>query len=167
MRRLFAATLVAGSAALTPATSSSALRSEQVVPLRVQRSIRAEVKPFLAYTPVSAPRDYHYLKWLRSRTGPLALSIEFAWRTDRDPQLIFNVQDAHRCPEIGRPMAVYRFGNVKVNWSTTYEDSQAWRCVAHSNRKTFFIVSAPGNGSKKGPSGRALARMIGTAQLIR
>jgi len=167
MRRLFAATLIAGSVALTPATSTSAPRSEQVVPLRVQRSIRAEVKPFLSYAPVSVPREYQYLRWLRSRTAPLGLSIEFAWRTDRDPQLIFNVQDARRCPEIGRPMAVYRFGNVKVNWSTTYEDSQAWRCVSRSNRKTFFIVSAPGNGSKKGPSGRALARMIGTAQLIR
>jgi hypothetical protein len=64
-------------------------------------------------------------------------------------------------------MTVYRFGNVKVNWSTTYEDSQAWRCVSRSNRKTFFIVSAPGNGSKEGPSGRALARMIGTARPIR
>jgi hypothetical protein len=167
MRRLFAATLVAGSVALTPATSSSAARSEQVVPLRVQKSIRAAVKPFLAYVPVSVPRDYRYLRWLRSRSAPLGLSIEFAWRTDRDPQLIFNVQDARRCPEIGRPMAVFRFGTIKVNWSTTYEDSQAWRCVSRSNRKTFFIVSAPGNGSEKGPSGRALARMIGTAQLIR
>jgi len=168
MRRPFAVALLVCCAALTPAaSSSSAPHSGPVVPLRVQDRIKARVKPFLAYAPVSLPRGYHYLRWLHSRRGPLALEIDFAWRGDRDPQLIFNVQDARRCPEMGRPMAIYRFGTVAVSWSTTYEDAQAWRCVARSNRRTFSYVSAPGNGSKKGPSGRALARMIGTAHPIR
>ncbi len=43
----------------------------------------------------------------------------------------------------------------------------AWRCLMRRGRRILFYVSAPGYGSKSGPSGRALARVIGSAGPIR
>jgi hypothetical protein len=163
MRKLLVIGLVAGGAALTTVTSY-ATASSPVVPLRVQQAIKKRVNPLFAYVPESIPPGYHYLQWIHSRGG---LTIWFAWHRDRDPQLGFNVGNNNPCPSAADPMRVFRFGGFKVYWSTTYEDAQAWRCVTRRHHRILVYVSAPGNGSKSGPSGLALARVIGSAHPIR
>lgn len=64
-------------------------------------------------------------------------------------------------------MRTYRFSSFKVLWATTYSDAEAWRCVRRGNHRILFYASAPGYGSKSGPSSLALARVIGLARRIR
>jgi hypothetical protein len=132
------------------------------VPAAVQNAIRSHVEPRLAYVPMTAPPGYRYASWIRARSRPHGLTIWFRWRRARYPGLGFNVGDG--CGEFGATMKLFRFGGVRVRWSTTYSDAQAWRCAKRQGRWIHFYASAPGYGSASGPSPRSLALMIASAR---
>jgi hypothetical protein len=123
------------------------------------------MSPLFAFVPASVPAGYHYTGWMHSRNGPTGLTISFTWRRSRYPGLGFSVSESP-CPQV-RGMRTYRFGSFKVQWSTTYSDAEAWRCVRRGSHRILFYASAPGYGLKSGPSSLALARVIGLAHPIR
>jgi hypothetical protein len=133
-----------------------------LVPISVQQAIKRRVNPLFAYTPTSIPRGYRYGGWVSSRRAPRGLTI---WFARRGAQLGFNVSE-QPCPRV-RPMRVYRIDGLRILWSSTYTSAEAWRCVRRGRQRLLFYVSAPGNGSPYGPSGRALARVIASARPIR
>ncbi len=61
---------------------------------------------------------------------------------------------------------IIRSGGMKVYWSTTYEDAEAWSCVKRGNVRLLFLVNGPGDGLKTAPKAEALARMIVSAKRI-
>jgi len=144
---------------------AAAATPSPVVPLRAQQAIRLRVEPLLAYVPTSLPAGYHYARWMQARNSPHGLTIWFGWRGARDPGLGFNV--AEGCPAFGATMRTYRFGRVRVRWSTTNTDAQALRCLSRGNRRVYFSVSAPGYGLEGAPSARSLARMVASARPLR
>jgi len=142
----------------------AALRSP-VVPVSVQDAISSSVEAQVAYVPTTSPAGYHYVRWMRARTRPRALTILFRWHRSRYPGLGFTV--AEGCPKVGGAMRLFRFGRVSVRWSTTYTDAQAWRCVQRDGRQMSFYVSAPGYGLAGSPSPRSLALMVAGARALR
>ena len=136
-----------------------------IVPVQAQLAIRSRVEPQLAYVPLTAPAGYQYASWMAARTRPDGLTIWFRWHRARYPGIGFSVSEG--CAEAGATMKLFLFGRVRVRWSTTYTDGQAWRCVASGGRRVFFYVSAPGYGLSSSPSPRALARMIAFARPLR
>jgi hypothetical protein len=136
------------------------------VPLSVQRAIKQQVRPLIAYVPTRVPAGWHYVGWAHRRQAPLVLSIGFGWRRNRAPDIGFNV-DGYGCDREVHPMKTFHFNGFKVFWSITYEDASAWRPARSGGRRLCFVASAPGYGSSDGPSALALARVIGSAQPIR
>lgn len=111
-------------------TDSSSTYS-QVIPQNVQRHI---VKSFgrLAYVPTRLPPGYHYTNHFSY--GPTDFGLSFDKRHDH---LGYTVREAH-CP--GGAMHVFRVNGLRIRWSGTYEDQQAWRCVTSGN--VSLIVGA-------------------------
>jgi hypothetical protein len=95
------------------------------------------VKSFgrLAYVPTRLPPGYHYTE--RFSYGQNDFGLSFNKRRDTHDQLGYTVREAH-CP--GGAMHVFRVNGVRIRWSGTYEDQQAWRCVTSGN--VSLIISA-------------------------
>jgi hypothetical protein len=105
-----------------------------VIPQSVQREIE---KSFgrLAYVPTRLPPGYHYSQHFSY--SPTDFGLSFNKRGDVHDQLGYTVREAH-CP--GGTMRVFRVNALRIRWSGTYEDQQAWRCIKSGNAS--LIVSA-------------------------
>jgi hypothetical protein len=115
-------------AALAIVTGASA--SGPIVPLSIQRTIKRH-HPEIAYLPTRLPAGDLYRSWGDGRN---AFSI---WFGITQPRLGFHVSRSP-CSRMhslmGDPRRTFRVNGVKVYWSATTEDQQAWRCftVGHT-----------------------------------
>jgi hypothetical protein len=166
MRTIVAIGVVAVTALLVPASAVPA--SSPPVPLFVQRAIKKQVRPLIAYVPTRLPAGWRYLRWGRPHTrhAPVGMSIEFAWRQRREPDLYWGVA-VQSCPRDMAPMKTLHIHGFKVFWSTTYEDATAWICRRRNGHPLYFQATAPGYGAKEGPTALVLARFLGSTQPIR
>ena len=91
MRTIVAIGVVAVATLSIPASAVPA--SSPPVPLFVQRAIKKQVRPLIAYVPTRLPAGWHYITWGRPHTrhAPVAMSIGFAWRQRRAPDLYWDV----------------------------------------------------------------------------
>jgi hypothetical protein len=70
-------------------------------------------------------------------------------------------------------MKTFRIGGVKIYWSATYEDQQAWRCITRGRRQTLLqsAVSISGDdglaSAKQRRDALNLARVVAYAQPVR
>jgi hypothetical protein len=158
---------ILGSCVFVCVAASTALASSPPVPLTVQREIQQRVKPIYTWTPTFAPVGDRYARWGRASNGN-GLSIFFNRRGGPTDDLIFNVAANGSCAKnFGRPMKTFVFGGVKVHWSATYEDQQAWRCLKSPTGTPFAIWASqnhPGADDPRSHWAVDLAQVVASAK---
>ena len=130
------------------------LTGRPAVPAAVQQTIKHRVPSKVAYVPTRRPADWRYVSWdAGSQTPGLfpagrGLNVWFSdTPSSRTPVNGFHVFSNQPC-SMKDAMKTFRFGRIKVAWSTTYEDSQAWRCVTPAQSAPITIlVSSTGSGN--------------------
>jgi hypothetical protein len=145
-----------------------AVAAAPVVPLSVQRSIAEKVQPRFRWVPTLAPAGWRYRAWgpgdpPRRGTG-LDIWFSPAGSTEIGPG--FHVLPVTSC-SLKTAMKRFTFDGVRVGWSTTYEDSQAWTCLS---RRLEVVVSDTGTGGDAAAvvakRARAIARMAASARAL-
>ena len=157
--------VLAAGLVLVPAVAAAA---GPVVPAAVQRAIVDRVEPRFRWVPTVAPAGWRYRAW-----GPgepprrgTALDIWFSPTGSTEIGPGFHVLAVASCSLKGA-MKRYAFDGVRVGWSTTYEDSQAWMCLS---RRLEVVVSDTGTGGDPPAAvakrARAIARMAASARRL-
>jgi hypothetical protein len=144
------------------------------VPSVVRAAIKRHLPSNVAYAPTRIPAGWRYVAWDSGRETPglfptgKGLNIWFSdTPSSRTPVNGFHVYANQPCSMKGA-MKTFRFGRIKVAWSTTYEDSQAWRCASPA---VTILVSSGGSGNDPqaivNRRARAIAEMAASAQQIK
>jgi hypothetical protein len=135
------------------------------VPASVEHLI-AQRHPTLGFVPTFAPSGYHYQRW-RDRAQGFDITFRRGF-----PGLAFAVS-RESCSALGSPMRVYSVARVQVNWSATYEDQQAWRCLRRRGTNIVIVAarSIPGDDAldtrARRRRARELTRVVASARLAR
>jgi hypothetical protein len=112
---LIAVVVAAGTAAAAAATP--------VVPVFTQHQIAKKATPGLAYVPARLAIGWHYRRWTHH---PDELQIFFADKAGHEITFV-------AVPLIGKCRTgmekSFQLAGVKVYWSHTANEQQAWRCV--------------------------------------
>jgi hypothetical protein len=151
------------------------LTGRPAVPDAAQRAIKQRVPSRVAYVPARLPAGWRYVSWDAGSQTPGLFPIGQGlnvWFSDtpssRAPANGFHVSSNQPCSMKGA-MKTFRFGGIRVAWSTTYEDAQAWRCVTSARAAPVTIlVSSAGSGNDPervvNQRAAAIARMVASAE---
>jgi hypothetical protein len=173
-----AAAVVAGCAAAAVTT--------RVVPLKAERAIKEHVPLANRYVPTWVPAEWRYFSWDSGNGTPgrgSGLNIWFTTPNSYQPCGSlgctphsaagpgFHVFADSHCSLKGA-MQTFRIAGVRVAWSATFEDAQAWRCIAQPGRAAVNVsVSSVGMGNDPRQiveaRAHALAETVASARLIR
>jgi hypothetical protein len=144
----------------------------QVVPASVKRAITRAVPRAFAFVPTSAPSGWRYFSWDAGTETPAlfkrgrGLNIWFSTAGSGAAGPGFHVFRDPLCSMRGA-MRTFRINGIVVAWSTTFEDSQAWRCVG-ARHQTRMLVSADGTGydstAVAAHRASAMARMVASVR---
>lgn len=151
-------------ACVAPASASSL-----PVPVAVQRQIQRRVGQTYRWVPMFVPDGEAYGRWERAPHGN-GFSIFFNRRGGPTDDLIFNVAPIGSCgSQFGPTMRTFNLRGLKVHWSATYEDQQAWRCVTSGGvRFAVWATQAhPGAGNPRSRRALDLARVVASAEPVR
>jgi hypothetical protein len=157
-----------GLAALLAGASVGARSSSPVVPISAQQAISRKVDIDYRYVPTVKPSSWRYDSWEGGRGG---LGILFRVGAQRLPFPVFGAVFDRSCTLRPR-MKLFRIHGVAVAWSTTFADSEAWRCLRVAGQVPRRIsVSDRGTGFDKPNTidrrARLSATMVATARHLR
>jgi len=159
-----------GVIALATACGSSGSALSPVLPQSSQHAIAKE-NPLLAYVPTALPAGDHYSGRFSNVHDEVGLT--FAGPTGSHRGFTFGAEQLSHspCPALGT-MHVFALNGVRVRWSGTFVDQQAWRCIERGGvtARIFAARSIAGDDSLGTPKARAdaleLARIVAGATYI-
>jgi hypothetical protein len=124
---------------------------------RVQ-SLIEKAHPGVAFVPTRLPAGYRYWKYNSGRSG---FGIFFSKpRQGLPPAQLGYGTGFGACGTYGSAMHTFTMNGVPVQWSATYEDQQAWRCLTTTKRTLIIDASwsISGDDSLKTPKQLSDAR---------
>jgi hypothetical protein len=129
------------------------------VPSHVVNAIQAQF-PEMDYLPTRLPNRYRYLGWSSATTG-----YEIHYGPDANHSAItFQLAKGEQaCGSYGSAMHTLHVNGKAVEWSATYNDQQAWRCLTTKGGQPFAIS---GSGSVPGDDNLSNARGLRDAQTL-
>jgi hypothetical protein len=161
MKSLFASWVIAMGIAASGAAGSPSLP----VPVAVQQAIKRQVNPVYVLIPAFVPPGERYERWTTHQGSGLQIWFQ---RDGAAKKIGFSVSLIGSClgPGFG-PTRTFTFGGVKVYWSGTYEDQQAWRCIKSRVGPTVLMATQSIPGAQEGSHwARDLARVVASAHRI-
>lgn len=139
-RFLAAGLSAAALAALVTACGSSPANSSSPVPPNIQHRVHDEYGS-IGFIPTQVPHGYVFQNW--DAEGPAGFNMYFG--LPNLEQIGFGV-DVVSCKRNGRPMHTFKANGVNVQWSATYEDQQAWRCLTVNGKQVLIQASRSVSG---------------------